>query len=75
MVDFMFAGPRLTRDKIGFTIDSDYMEDLIPIIEEEINKRLEWLGKDPVTLNQSTEIEAKFGFGNFRYGIAIGILF
>ena len=75
MVDFMFAGPRLTRDKIGFTIDSDYMEDLIPIIEEEINKRLEWLGKDPITIYPSTEIEAKFGFKNFRYGIAIGILF
>ncbi len=74
-VDFMFAGPRLTSDQIRFSLDSDYAEELVPIIEEEINKRLEWLGMDPISIPASTEIEARFGFKNFRYGVAVGFLF
>ncbi|MCK4881121.1 MAG: hypothetical protein KAS82_10685 [Bacteroidales bacterium] len=75
LVDFMFAGPRLSTNRIRFTLDSDDVEALVPIIEEEINKRLDWLGMDPISINPSPEIETNFGFKNFRYAIGIGILF
>lgn len=75
LVDFMFAGPRISTNKIRFTLDSNDIEELVPIIEEEINKRLEWLGMDPISINPSPEIETTFGFRNFRYAIGIGFLF
>ena len=77
LVDFMFAGPRLSTSKIRCTIDSDYLDELVPAIEEEINKRLEWLGQDPVSVDllESNTVEARFGFKSFRYGISIGYLF
>ena len=75
LVDIMFAGPRLSTNKIKFSIDSDYAEELVPIIEDAINEKLEWLGMDPISLDPSPELEADFGFRYFRYGIGFGVLF
>ena len=75
LVDFMFAGPRLSSNKINFSLESDYLEELVPIIEDEINEKLEWLGMDPISIDSSTDLEAKFGFRYFRYGISFGFLF
>jgi len=74
LVDFMFAGPRLSSERVKFSIESDYLDELVPAIEEEINRRLDWLGMDPINLDPSTEMKANFGFRNFRYCIGIGIL-
>ena len=38
---------------LAISIDFDHLEVLIPIIEEEINKRLEWLGKDYIPLTEA----------------------
>lgn len=75
VVDLMFAGPRMSSNKISFSLDSDYVEELIPIIEDEINEKLEWLGLDPISIEPSTEMEAKFGFQYFRYAIGFGYRF
>ena len=74
-VDIMFAGPRLSTYKLSGNLDSEDMEALISIIEEEINKKLDWLGMDPISIDPSTEFETNFGFRNFRYAIGFGILF
>ena len=74
-VDFMFAGPRLSTYRLKCSIGSDYAEELVPIIEEEINRRLEWLGMDPITITPSAEIDARVGFRNFRYALAFGFMF
>jgi hypothetical protein len=74
-VDFMFAGPRLSTYRLKCSIDSDYAEELTPIIEEEINRRLEWLGMDPITITPSAEIDTRVGFRNFRYALAFGFMF
>ena len=75
MVDLMFAGPRMSTNKIKFSVDSDYVEEVIPIIEEEINEKLEWLGLDPISIEPSSDMEAKFGFQYFRYAIGFGYRF
>ena len=75
ILDMMFAGPRLSANRLSFSMNSSDAGELVPIIEEEINKRLEWLGMDPISIPVSAEGEAKFGFKNFRYAIGIGILF
>ena len=75
LIDLMFAGPRLSTNKMTFSVDSDYADDVIPIIEEEINEKLEWLGMDPIDIEPSAELEAKFGFRYLRYGISFGFLF
>ncbi len=74
-VDIMFAGPRLSTYKLSGDLDSEDMEALISTIEEEINKKLDWLGMDPISIDPSTEFETNFGFRNFRYAIGFGILF
>ena len=74
-VDIMFAGPRLSTYKLSGDLDSEDMEALISTIEEEINKKLGWLGMDPISIDPSTEFETNFGFRNFRYAIGFGILF
>ena len=71
----MFAGPRLAKNKMTFSVDSDYADEVIPIIEEEINEKLEWLGMEPIDIEPSTELEARFGFRYLRYGISFGFLF
>jgi hypothetical protein len=77
LVDLMFAGPRLGTNKIKFSIESDYAEEVIPIVEEEINEKLEWLGMDPISIEPSAEanFELDFGFRYFRYAVGFGILF
>lgn len=75
LVDFMFAGPRFSTQRLRFSFDSDYAGELIPIIEEEINTRLEWLGMDPISITPSGEIDTRFGFRNFRYTVSFGFLF
>lgn len=74
-VDLMFAGPRRSFNKLELSLDSRYLEEVIPLIEEEINQRLEWLGMDPISIDAQPEVEAKFGFTNFRYGVGIGYRF
>jgi hypothetical protein len=77
LVDFMFAGPRLSTNKVKCKIDSDYLDELVPAIEEEINKQLERVGQDPISVEypEDNTMEARFGFKSFRYGISIGYLF
>ncbi len=74
-VDFMFAGPRLSTYKLKADIDSDNLEALVSAIEERINERREAIGMDPISIDPSAELEANFGFKNFRYAIGVGFLF
>ena len=74
-VDIMFAGPRLSNYKLKADLDSEDLEALVSSIEEEINKRRETIGMDPISIDPSSELEASFGFKNFRYAIGIGFLF
>ena len=60
--------------KESFSIESDYLDELVPAIEEEINRRLDLLGIDPISIDPSSEMKANFGYRNFRYCIGIGIL-
>ncbi len=75
VVDLMFAGPRSGWNRIKFSVDSHFASEVIPLIEEEINKRLDWLGYDPITIPVSAEAEARFRFTNFRYAVAFGYRF
>jgi len=74
-VDIMFAGPRKSFNKLTLSLDSQYVEEISDVLEEEINKRLEWLGKDPISINAQPETEVNFRFTNFRYGLAVGYRF
>jgi hypothetical protein len=75
VVDLMFAGPRRSHMRLDLELESDFIEEAIPVIEEEINKRLEWFGKDPITLDVHPEVSYSFGFTNFRYAVGIGYRF
>ncbi|MGW8316775.1 MAG: DUF3575 domain-containing protein [Bacteroidales bacterium] len=75
IVDLMFAGPRTSFQRVRFSVDSHYAADLIPAIEEEINKRLEWLGHDPISIPVSADTEVKFNITSFRYALGIGYIF
>ncbi len=75
VIDLMFMGPRKSFHKLNFEVDSDFAADVVPLIEEEINKKLEYLGMDPISIPVSGSAEVKFGFSNFRYGIGIGYMF
>jgi hypothetical protein len=77
IVDLMIAGPRIATNRIKFSIQSDYAEEVIPILEEEIKEKREWLGMDPISIEPSAEaeFETNFGFNYFRYAVGIGILF
>ena len=75
LIDLMFAGPRLARNKMNFSLDSDYLDEVVPIIEEELNEKLEWLGIDPISIEPSRDLEARFGFRYLRYGVSFGFLF
>lgn len=74
-VDFMFAGPRLSNYKFKANLDSEDLEALVETIEDGINERREAIGMDPISIDPSPELEASFGFRNFRYAIGIGIMF
>lgn len=75
IVDLMFMGPRTSYQHLKLGLDSDYAAEIIPIIEEEINKRLEWWGYDPISIDPNTDTEVGFRFNNFRYSVSIGFLF
>jgi len=75
VVDLMFAGPRRSHFKMELNLESEFIEDAIPLIEEEINKRLAWFGKDPISLDIHPDVSHTFGFTNFRYAVAIGYRF
>lgn len=75
VVDLMFAGPRRSHLRMDLNLDSEFLEESIPLIEEEINKRLAWLGKDPISLDVHPEVHHTFGFTNFRYAVGIGYRF
>lgn len=74
-VDLMFMGPRISRNRLRFELDSNFAEEVIPLIEDEINKRLEYLGIDPISIPTSASVDANFGFSYFRYAISIGFVF
>ena len=71
----MFAGPRLSTYKLKADLESDDQEALVSAIEEKINERREAIGMDPITIEPSSELEANFGFKNFRYAIGFGFRF
>lgn len=75
IVDLMFAGPRTSFNRLTLSVDSDYAAEVIPIIEEEINKRLEWVGRDPISIPVAADTRVKFGFTHFRYALGIGYIF
>ncbi|MEN8203625.1 MAG: DUF3575 domain-containing protein [Bacteroidota bacterium] len=75
VVDLMFAGPRRSHMRMDLSLESEFIEDVIPVIEEEINKRLAWFGKDPISIDIHPEVNFNFGFTNFRYAVAIGYRF
>lgn len=75
IVDLMFAGPRTSFQRAKLTIDSDYAAELIPLIEEELNKRLEWFGRDPVSIPVRAETEVDFNITSFRYALGFGYIF
>jgi len=75
VVDLFFMGPRASFNRLHMQVDSDFAQEVIPLIEEELNRRLEALGKDPVEIPVSPEFTIDFRFNNFRYGIGIGYIF
>jgi hypothetical protein len=75
VVDLMFAGPRRSHIRMDLALESEFIEEAIPLIEEEINKRLAWFGKDPISLDVHPEVKHTFGFTNFRYAVGIGYRF
>ncbi|MEN8156484.1 MAG: DUF3575 domain-containing protein [Bacteroidota bacterium] len=75
VVDLMFMGPRSSFQRLKLELDSQFASDIIPLIEEEINKRLEWWGMDPISIPDNVSAEVDFRFNNFRYAIGVGYLF
>jgi hypothetical protein len=75
VIDLMFMGPRLSTQKLKLEMDSRFAHEVIPKIEEEINKRLEYLGMDPISIPADPSAEIRFGFRNFRYAIGVGYRF
>jgi hypothetical protein len=75
LVDLFFMGPRTSFQQLHMQVDSDFASEVIPRIEEELNRRLEALGLDPVEIPVSPEFTIDFRFNNFRYGVGIGYIF
>lgn len=75
VVDLMFMGPRTSRHLLKLNVNSDFAEEIIPLVEEEVNEKLAYLGIDPVSIPNSANTQVKFGFSYFRYSISIGYLF
>jgi len=74
-IDLMFAGPRLSREHVRMKLDSDFATVVIPRIEEELNKRLEALGHDPISIPVDAEFNLTLGISSFRYAVAVGYRF
>jgi hypothetical protein len=75
LVDLMFMGPRTSFHSLKLELESDFVEEVIPIIEEELNERLAWWGMDPVDLTNESTVNLNFRFNNFRYYVGIGYRF
>jgi hypothetical protein len=75
IVDLMFMGPRSSFQQLRLVLDSQFAEDVIPQIEEELNDKLAWFGMGPVSIPTDAEAKVNFGFTNFRYSLSIGFLF
>jgi hypothetical protein len=75
LLDFMFMGPRTSFQRLNMKLDSQFAAEVIPLIEEEINKRLDWWGLDPVSIPTDAELSVDFRFNNFRYAIGVGYRF
>ena len=75
VVDLIFMGPRFSTQKLKLELDSQFAQEVIPKIEEEINRRLESLGMKPISIPTDPSAEIRFGFRNFRYAIGIGYRF
>ena len=75
VIDLMFMGPRASFNWLSLDLDSEFAEEVIPHIEEEINKRLEWLGRDPISIPTDAETTTRFYMTNFRYSLGIGYRF
>lgn len=75
LVDLMFMGPRTSFQRLKLELDSQFAEDVIPLVEDEINKRLDWFGIDPISIDPDASAVVDFRFNNFRYAISFGFLF
>ena len=75
VVDLLFMGPRTSFQRLKVGFDSNFAEEIIPKLEEEINERLEWWGMDPITIEPDANAVVDFNFNNFRYAISFGFLF
>ncbi len=75
LVDMMFMGPRTSFHRLKVELDSQFASDVLPLIEEEINKKLAWWGMDPISIPTDASAVVDFRFNNFRYAVGIGYLF
>jgi hypothetical protein len=74
-LNLMFMGPRFSFHNLNVEVGSQYASELVPLLEQEINERLDWVGLDPISIPVSGDIKTQFTFPNFRYSIGIGVLF
>ena len=74
-IDLMFMGPRRSLQWLELDLESEYMHELVPLIEEAINRRLEAVGADPIAIPTEASSNLRFWFTNFRYTICIGYRF
>ncbi len=75
VIDLMFMGPRASLNWVGMELESEFAEEVIPKIEAEINKRLEGLGMEPISLPTEAGAHTRFNMINFRFALAIGYRF
>lgn len=74
-IDLMFMGPRRSIQWLELDLESEFVEELAPLIEEAINQRLEAVGADPISIPVEASSNLRFWFTNFRYTICIGYRF
>lgn len=75
IVDLMFMGPRRSYHRLNLSLESQYAAEVIPVIQEEINKRLRQFGIDPLEIEPDASTRTSFGSTNFRYAVSIGFRF
>ena len=75
IVDLLFLGPRTSFQRLTLALDEDFASEIIPLIEAEINERLDWWGIDPISMPDNPSVSVDFRFNHFRYAIGIGFLF
>jgi hypothetical protein len=75
MVDLMFMGPRRSLQWLELDLESEYVEELVPLIEDAINRRLEAVGAHPVSIPVDASSNLRFWFTNFRYTVCVGYRF